>query len=359
MASRLGNIGGLVVASAAGLLLAGCQQQRSASTPSAPAATGGYRVYVTNEASGDLTVIDGATNAVTATIPLGKRPRGVRVSPDGRTLYIALSGSPVAGPGVDESTLPTADKAADGIAVFDVATSKVLRVIRGVSDPEQLAVSADGKLYIASEDTGQAVVVDAASGAALASVPVGEEPEGVDISPDGSQAWVTSEEDSTVTVLDTRTYKPLKAIAVGKRPRNTAFSPDGRKAYVVGELDRVVKVIDTRSLAVTNTATLPGDDKVRPMGLAVSPNGRRLYVSTGRGGQVLALDANSLSSLGAAKAGTRVWGIALSPDGSRLYSANGPSNDVTVVDAATMATIATVPAGRSPWSLAIVPTPAP
>jgi YVTN family beta-propeller protein len=339
-------------------VLLGCQQQSSEPAATAKATPGAYNVYVTNEQSGDLTVIDGATNAVTATIPLGKRPRGVRVSPDGRTLYIALSGSPVAGPGVDESKLPPADKSADGIAVFDVATSRVLRVIRGVSDPEQLAVSADGKLYIASEDTGQAVVVDAASGATLASVPVGDEPEGVDISPDGTQAWVTSEEDSQVTVIDTRTMKPLKAIPVGERPRNTAFSPDGRRAYVVGELDRVVKVIDTGSLAVTNTATLPGDDKVRPMGLAVSPDGKRLYVSTGRGGQVVALDAASLSSLGAAKAGTRVWGIALSPDGSRLYSANGPSNDVTVIDAATMAPMATVPAGRSPWSLAIVPKPA-
>src|ERR1700680_2847423 len=34
----------------------------------------GYRVFITNEGSGDLTVVDGATNQVTATWPLGKRP---------------------------------------------------------------------------------------------------------------------------------------------------------------------------------------------------------------------------------------------------------------------------------------------
>ena len=63
-------------------------------------------VYVTNEISGDLTVIDHATRKVTATVPLGKRPRGLNPSPDGKFVYIALSGSPMGGPNVDESKLP-------------------------------------------------------------------------------------------------------------------------------------------------------------------------------------------------------------------------------------------------------------
>ena len=47
----------------------------------------GPRLLVTNETSGDLTVMDLARNTVTATIPLGKRPRGIVVGPDGRTAY--------------------------------------------------------------------------------------------------------------------------------------------------------------------------------------------------------------------------------------------------------------------------------
>ena len=41
---------------------------------------------------------------------LGKRPRGIRVSPDRTQLYIALSGSPISPPGVDESKLPPPDR---------------------------------------------------------------------------------------------------------------------------------------------------------------------------------------------------------------------------------------------------------
>ena len=81
-------------------------------------------VYVTNETSGDLTIIDATKNTALATIPLGKRPRGIAVSPDRRFLYVALSGSPVAGPGVDESKLPPPDRSADGIGVVDIAPAE-------------------------------------------------------------------------------------------------------------------------------------------------------------------------------------------------------------------------------------------
>jgi len=40
-------------------------------------------LYVTNETSGDLSVIDVETRKVVGTIPLGKRPRGIAVSPAG------------------------------------------------------------------------------------------------------------------------------------------------------------------------------------------------------------------------------------------------------------------------------------
>ena len=57
-----------------------------------------YQVFVSNEKSGDLTVISGADYRVVTHIPVGKRPRGIRVSPDGQTVYVALSGTPVEPP---------------------------------------------------------------------------------------------------------------------------------------------------------------------------------------------------------------------------------------------------------------------
>ena len=53
------------------------------------------RVFVTNEKSDDVTVIAAATGDVLKTIAVGKRPRGIQVSPDHKRVYVALSGSPV------------------------------------------------------------------------------------------------------------------------------------------------------------------------------------------------------------------------------------------------------------------------
>jgi len=76
---------------------------KSEAPPPPPAATApAVGVYATNEQSGDMSVIDAATRSVVATIPLGKRPRGIAVSPDRKKLYVALSGSPAAPRGVDE-----------------------------------------------------------------------------------------------------------------------------------------------------------------------------------------------------------------------------------------------------------------
>ena len=175
-------------------------QQAEKKTPEESSAP---RLYVTNEVSGDMTVIDSGTYNVIATIPLGKRPRGIHASPDRKTIYVALSGSPIAGPGVDESTLPPPDKSADGIGVFDVAQNKIVRVIKGGSDPENFDISKDGtQLFISNEDDAAVSAVDIASGAVVKSAKVGEQPEGVKVTPDGKLVYVTSEETGTISVFD-------------------------------------------------------------------------------------------------------------------------------------------------------------
>src|SRR5713101_5577257 len=179
------------------------QTQQPATAEQAPAPPPAVGLYVTNEASGELSMIDAATQSVVATIPLGTRPRGVVGSPDGTLLYIALSGSPFAPPGVDEKTLPPPDRSADGIGVVDVRTLKLQRVMPVGTDPEQLAVSRDGaRLFVSNEDAATVSVVDAAEGRIEATVKVGGEPEGVEVAPDGTVVYATSEEDGVVFAID-------------------------------------------------------------------------------------------------------------------------------------------------------------
>ena len=50
-------------------------------------------MFVTNEKSDDVTVIDASSRVVIKTIVVGKRPRGVATSPDGRRVYVTNSNS--------------------------------------------------------------------------------------------------------------------------------------------------------------------------------------------------------------------------------------------------------------------------
>src|SRR5438094_4694853 len=186
-----------------------------AAAPATPRRVPAVRAFVTNETAGTLSVIDAETHELIATAPLGKRPRGIQVSPDRKSLYVALSGSPPAPPGVDEKTLPPPDRTADGIGEVDVATNAVKRIIHAGNDPEQLAVSADGtRLYVANEDAAQVSIVDLASGSVVATAKMGDEPEGVTIRPDGKVVYVTSEDEGAVYAIDTGTNKVLKKLPV-------------------------------------------------------------------------------------------------------------------------------------------------
>jgi YVTN family beta-propeller protein len=346
---------------AGGSVLAGCSREPAADAePSVntaalaePAPRG--RLYVTNEISGDLSVIDVESERLISTIPLGKRPRGVRVSPDRSTLYVALSGSPIAPPGVDEESLPPADKKADGIGVFDIKSGKLLRVIPGGSDPEQLAISLDGRwLFVANEDVGQTSVIDASDGKVVATIPVGGEPEGVDMRPDGKVVYVTSEEDSEIFVIDAVEPKLITKFAVGPRPRSTGFLPDSSRAYIGSENGSSVAVIDAMSHKILETIPLSGQ-MVRPMGVIASGDGRHVFVSTGRGKSVVTIDTATNKPIGVVEVGERPWGIAVSGDGRTVFTANGPSNDVSFVDVASGTVTARVKVGDRPWGVAFVP----
>jgi YVTN family beta-propeller protein len=329
-------------------LLAGCGQpaEQKAEAPA-------YRLYVTNEIAGTVTVIDEPSHTVVATVPLGKRPRGMQATADGRQIFVALSGSPIAGPGVDEDKLPPKDPAADGVGVLNTVSLKLARILKGIANPEQLAM-AQGRIYSASEETELLSILDAASGNVLGTVPTGEEPEGVAVSADGKTAYVTVEGDDTVAVIDTATAKVVKRIKVGDRPRSMTLSPNGAHAYVTDENGATLTEIDTATQAVTRTVPVPGEG-AKPMGVVVSPDSKRIYVTTGRGGQLVAFDAATLVMQKAVPVGARPWGVAVSPDGKLIYTANGQSDDVSVVDAATMTVITKLKSAGRPWGVVVAP----
>lgn len=320
----------------------------------APAAE---RLYVSNEDDGTVTVIDSDRGAALATIPAGKRPRGLALSPDGARLYVAVSGMPKCPPPIPDeecARLPR-DRQADGIAVIDTAALARSGLIGGVSDPERVALSRDGRrLFVTEEDAARLAVLDARSARVLATVPAGREPEGVRVSPDGRWVLVTSEAENLVTVIDAKSYRVAGRASVGRRPRDIAITPDSRIAYVSGEADASVYRIALPSGAPA-LRFLELHAGARPMGVALDAARGRLYVSTGRAGTIAAIALTGASLVAEVACGGRPWGIALGSGGTRLYSADGPAGEVAVVDTATLAVMRKITTGKGPWAVVVGP----
>jgi YVTN family beta-propeller protein len=336
---------------------AACSREAQPPATTEPAvSTPAGRLFVTNENSGDLSVIDTASRRLVATIPLGKRPRGIKISPDRTTLYVALSGSPLAPPGTDESKLPPPDRTADGIGIVDLRSLRLQRVLSAGSDPEQLAISQDGRwLFVANEDASQASVIEVSDGRVVGTIPVGAEPEGVDLRPDGKVVYVTSEQNNQVSVIDAVSPKLITSFAAGPRPRSTGFLPDSSRAYISAENGAAVIVVDALAHRVIDTIHLPGGDLVRPMGVVASADGKQVFVSTGRGKSVAIIETSTNKMVGSVEVGERPWGIAATPDGNMVFTANGPSNDVSFVDVPGRKVVAKVKVGDRPWGVAYLP----
>jgi YVTN family beta-propeller protein len=110
---------------------------------SAPAKA--LNAYIPNTEGNTVSVIDTATNAVTATITVGFTPAGVAVSPKGGRVYVTNENS-------------------NSVSVIDTKTNKVRKTITGFNLPLGLAVTPNGKeLYVANVNDSTVSVIDTAT----------------------------------------------------------------------------------------------------------------------------------------------------------------------------------------------------
>src|SRR5260370_34165603 len=98
-------------------------------------------------------------------------------------------------------------------------------------------------------DVSRVAVLDTATNVPLVEIPVGQNPIGLAITPDGSRAYVSSQGSDTVSVIAIATNSVIKTIPVGAgaNPIWVTISADGSRAYVSNHSDGTNRVIDTAS----------------------------------------------------------------------------------------------------------------
>jgi YVTN family beta-propeller protein len=301
-------------------------------------------VYVANWAApGTVSLIDTTTDTVTATVPVGRSPTGVAISPDGTRAYVASSSS---------------------VSVIDADPSSPtynneLCRIPGGGQPSGVVVAPDGsRVYVTQ--VYDVAVIDAASCSVAATIPVGQPPTGaIAMTPDGTKVLVGTE-DPNVVVIDADPTSPtyhtvLTTIPLdGDYPGAVAITPDGTRAYIT--TGRIVSVIDTVMYTVTTNIPLGGN----PDGVAITPDGTRAYVTDLDSNTVSVIDTASNTVVATIPVEGMCFAVAITPDGAFVYVTNSTSNDVSKVDTDPSSptyntVVTTIPVGNHPWGVAITP----
>jgi len=314
--------------------------------------------YIANLESNTVSIIDTATDTVTATVNVGSEPSGAAVSPDGTRVYVTNCMS-------------------NSVSVIDAAKNKVMDTVYVGSYPWGVAVSPDGtKVYVANTASNNISVIDTATNNVTATVKVGNLPYKIAVAPDGKKVYAVNsgippDYQGTVSVIDAATNNVTATVNVEKDPHGIAVSPDGAKVYVVNSnsypyYKGTVSVIDT----TTNNVTATINVESLPHGIAVSPNGTRAYVAvdipggySGKGnidatshtGAVDVIDTTKNEVIARVSVGNYPYEVAVTPDGNEVYVVNYGSNTTSVIDTATNNVNTTVLVGRSPTAVGIGP----
>jgi YVTN family beta-propeller protein len=160
------------------------------------------------------------------------------------------------------------------------------------------------------------------------------------LSPDGMRLYVLCQGADEVRVLNAATGAALRTIPVGHIPRGFSFSADRRRLFVANSWDDTVTVVDTESGRVKATWAAGSE----PSSVVEDRAGKTLYVADRIGNNIAVLDAATGEEKTTLEAGRGASYLALSGDGSRLYATHvypsptphrtPPKSEITVIDPA-------------------------
>ena len=234
--------------------------------------------YVTNQNSNNVSVIDTATNTEVdvdgnsgngiTRIPVGTSPVGVAVTPDGAFVYVTNQNSNNVSV-IDTATNTEVDvdgNSANGITRIPLGTSPQGVAVRPPATFVYVTNFISDNVSVIDTATNTEVDVDGNPGNGITRIRVGNAPSGIAVTPDGAFVYVVNRViDNNVSVIDTATNievdvdgnpgNSITRIPVGSLPLGVAVTPDGAFVYVTNVNSGNVSVIDTATNTVTDTVT--------------------------------------------------------------------------------------------------------
>jgi len=300
------------------------------------------RVYVPDEGSGDVVIIDPRTFAIVGRVQVGKSPEHVTPDWDLDRLYVNEMDS-------------------NALTVLDPKTGKAVKTIQ-VPHPYNLYFTVEGTKAIVVEDSGEGGIqagnglrfYDRRTWRLLGSVSIPYPgADHLDFSADGRYLFLSCEYSGVVVKVDTRTMKVAGFVRVGGLPIDVRLAPAGDVVYVANQGSNGVSIVDPMAMKVVGfIKTGKGAH-----GLALSRDTSRLLVTNRLAGTVSVISIASRRVVATWEVGGSPDMMALAPDGHQLWISNRYSGTVSVVDTRTGAVLKVIATGDGPHGLSYWPQP--
>ena len=181
--------------------------------------------YVTR---GDVFVLGSSWQEI-ATIPVGSVPIGVAVNATSNQIYVANSGS-------------------NNVSVIDGTSNSVVATITDPNAVAPVAVAVNATtntIYVANSKSNNVTVIDGATNSVTATIPVGTSPSGVAVDSQTNFAYVANSGSNDITVINGATNATATlSDPNAKNPVAVAANPVTHKIYVANSGSNNVTVID-------------------------------------------------------------------------------------------------------------------
>lgn len=305
-------------------------------------------LYVAESSGGQVSTIGippGGAPFVSGSFPAGSGPQFMAVTPDGTAGVVADAAG--------GTLTPFAACGSSGSLQFSAGSPQPAGASPNsvAIDPKPLSQNSNQTQWAvySTDESGNDVyrfvlTVQTSGGCAVSAllsaptpasvIPVGTEPAGIAITPDGSTAYVADYGQNQVTPINLSTDQPGVPIPVGSEPYRLAVTPDGKTVLVTDLGSNAVTAISTATgspAALISVGSTPID-----IALADGPGGSpTAYVTDAGSDTVTPIDVAADSAGNAIHLPFSPTGIAASPDGSTVYVTGYSAGEVVPIDTST------------------------
>lgn len=314
-------------------------------------------LLVANKSEASVSIYRLPENNRLATVPTGKGPHEVAISPDGgvavvsnygdrqsagntltvieiatasviRTIQLAENAMPHGVEWLDKETVVVTAEGIRALLIVNTRTGTTLKTINLDQDgSHMLALSQDkDRAFVANIGSGTATVVDLVEAKALINLAAGAGSEGIAVVRGGSELWVTNRAAGSISIFSIESLKKLADIPLSGFPIRAEPDEERGRVYVTQPVANAMSIINVderrpeqridfdigpdRSRKTLFSSAMP--ESSIPVGVLLAGDGKTLFVAHTNAHLVSIWNATTLEFIDIIETGLEPDGMAWS-----------------------------------------------